>query len=91
MEKNWYIGRYVLPGNVQEVVLKPKAMPFTRAAVNCPNQIKCPVYRVYHIGEVVHDATLYAEHLIEIAKANDEIHNNDILARLSQCSSQSGR
>ena len=32
IEANWYIGRYVLPGNVQKVVLKPKPMPFTRAA-----------------------------------------------------------
>jgi hypothetical protein len=36
VEKNWYIGRYLLPGNVQKVVLKPKAMPFTRAASDLP-------------------------------------------------------
>jgi hypothetical protein len=44
---------------------------------------------LYYIGEVVHDATFYAEHQIEIAKANIEIYNDDILARLSQCSSES--
>jgi hypothetical protein len=25
IEAHWYIGRYVLPGNVQKVILKPKA------------------------------------------------------------------
>jgi hypothetical protein len=24
VEANWYVGRYVLPGNVQKVILKPK-------------------------------------------------------------------
>ena len=24
IEANWYVGRYVLPGNVQKVILKPK-------------------------------------------------------------------
>jgi hypothetical protein len=46
---------------------------------------------LYNIGEVVDDATFYAEHQIEIAKANIEIDDNDILPRLSQCSPQSGR
>jgi hypothetical protein len=27
IEAHWYIGRYVLPGNVQKVILKPKALP----------------------------------------------------------------
>ena len=30
VEKHWYIGRYVLPGNVQKVVLKPKALPISK-------------------------------------------------------------
>ena len=25
VEAHWYVGRYVLPGNVQKVILKPKA------------------------------------------------------------------
>ena len=25
IEAHWYIGQYVLPGNVQKVILKPKA------------------------------------------------------------------
>jgi hypothetical protein len=25
IEAHWYVGRYVLPGNVQKVILKPKA------------------------------------------------------------------
>jgi hypothetical protein len=25
IEAHWYIGRYVLPGNVEKVILKPKA------------------------------------------------------------------
>jgi hypothetical protein len=25
IEAHWYIGRHVLPGNVQKVILKPKA------------------------------------------------------------------
>ena len=24
VEAHWYVGRYVLPGNVQKVILKPK-------------------------------------------------------------------
>ena len=28
IEAHWYIGRYVLPGNVDKVILKPKATPF---------------------------------------------------------------
>jgi hypothetical protein len=27
IETHWYIGRYVLPGNVQKVILKSKALP----------------------------------------------------------------
>jgi hypothetical protein len=27
IEAHWYIGQYVLPGNVQRVILKPKALP----------------------------------------------------------------
>jgi hypothetical protein len=27
IENHWYIGRYVLPGNVQKVILKSKALP----------------------------------------------------------------
>jgi hypothetical protein len=27
IEERWYIGRYVLPGNAQRVILKPKAIP----------------------------------------------------------------
>ena len=25
IEAHWYIGQYVLPGNVQKIILKPKA------------------------------------------------------------------
>jgi hypothetical protein len=28
VEAHWYIGQYVLPGNVQRIILKPKALPF---------------------------------------------------------------
>ena len=28
IEAHWYIGHYVLPGNVQKVILKPKALPY---------------------------------------------------------------
>ena len=24
VEADWYVGRYILPGNVQKVILKPK-------------------------------------------------------------------
>jgi hypothetical protein len=27
VEERWYIGRYVLPGNAQRVILKPKVIP----------------------------------------------------------------
>jgi hypothetical protein len=27
VEAHWYIGQYVLPGNVQRIILKPKALP----------------------------------------------------------------
>jgi hypothetical protein len=27
IEADWYIGRYVLPGNIQKVILKPKTLP----------------------------------------------------------------
>jgi hypothetical protein len=27
IEAHWYIGRYVLPGNVQKVILKPRPVP----------------------------------------------------------------
>jgi hypothetical protein len=27
IEAHWYIGQYVLPGNVQRIILKPKALP----------------------------------------------------------------
>ena len=27
IEAHWYIGQYVLPGNVQRIILKPKAHP----------------------------------------------------------------
>ena len=27
VEAHWYIGQYVLPGNVQRIILKPKAHP----------------------------------------------------------------
>lgn len=28
VEAHWYIGRYVLPGNVEKVILKPKTLPY---------------------------------------------------------------
>ena len=30
VEAHWHIGQYVLPGNVQRVILKPKAPPLPR-------------------------------------------------------------
>jgi hypothetical protein len=30
VEAQWYIGQYMLPGNVQRVILKPKAPPLPR-------------------------------------------------------------
>ena len=32
VEAHWYIGRYVLPGNVQKVILKPKTLPYASEA-----------------------------------------------------------
>ena len=32
IEAHWYIGRYVLPGNVEKVILKPKAPPYASEA-----------------------------------------------------------
>ena len=32
IEAHWYIGRYVLPGNVAKVILKPKALPYASEA-----------------------------------------------------------
>ena len=32
IESHWYIGHYVLPGNVQKVILKPKALPYAPEA-----------------------------------------------------------
>ena len=32
IEAHWYIGHYVLPGNVQKVILKPKALPYAPEA-----------------------------------------------------------
>jgi hypothetical protein len=31
VERHWYVGRYVLPGNVQKVILKPKNTVHGRA------------------------------------------------------------
>jgi hypothetical protein len=36
IEAHWYIGRYVLPGNVQKVILKPKALRFTPVSGGTP-------------------------------------------------------
>ena len=36
IEAHWYIGRYVLPGNVQKVILKPKALRFTPVSCGAP-------------------------------------------------------
>jgi hypothetical protein len=32
IEAHWYNGQYVLPGSVQRVILKPKALPFPTLA-----------------------------------------------------------
>ena len=32
IEAHWHIGHYVLPGNVQKVILKPKALPYAPEA-----------------------------------------------------------
>src|SRR3977135_301467 len=36
IEAHWYIGRYVLPGNVEKVILKPKALPYASEATAHP-------------------------------------------------------
>jgi hypothetical protein len=36
IEAHWYIGRYVLPGNLQKVILKPKAPPFLVLGTSSP-------------------------------------------------------
>jgi hypothetical protein len=43
IEAQWYIGHYVLPGNVQRVILKPKAppLPTLRSGVSAHS----PTYR----------------------------------------------
>jgi hypothetical protein len=33
IEANWFVGRYVLPGNVQKVILKPKSAPVTNTKI----------------------------------------------------------
>jgi hypothetical protein len=32
IKAHWYIGQYVLPGNVRRIILKPKALPFAQRA-----------------------------------------------------------
>jgi len=32
IDAHWYIGQYVLPGNVQKIILKPKTLPFPQQA-----------------------------------------------------------
>lgn len=44
VEAHWYIGRYVLPGNVQKVILKPKALPSLALPDTGPSA-RCPKYR----------------------------------------------
>jgi hypothetical protein len=44
VEAHWYIGRYVLPGNVQKVILKPKATP-THAIFDMTASARPPRYR----------------------------------------------
>ena len=34
IEACWYIGQYVLPGNMQRVILKPKALPLRTLGVS---------------------------------------------------------
>jgi hypothetical protein len=34
IEAHWYIGQYVLPGGVQRVILKPKALPLRTVGVS---------------------------------------------------------
>ena len=43
IEAHWYIGRYVLPGNVQKVILKPKALPLCLVGTSLPASY--PAYR----------------------------------------------
>ena len=38
IEACWYIGQYVLPGNVQRVILKPKALPLRTLGVSVPER-----------------------------------------------------
>ncbi len=44
VEAHWYIGRYVLPGNVQKVILKPKALPSLALPDTGPSA-RSPKYR----------------------------------------------
>jgi hypothetical protein len=34
IEAHWYIGQYVLPGGVQRVILKPKALPLRTLGIS---------------------------------------------------------
>lgn len=34
IEAHWYIGRYVLPGNIEKVILKPKTLPSAHKRVH---------------------------------------------------------
>jgi hypothetical protein len=44
VEAHWYIGRYVLPGNVQKVILKPKGLP-SLALPDTGTSARSPRYR----------------------------------------------
>jgi hypothetical protein len=43
VEAHWYIGQYVLPGNVQRIILKPKALPLR--ALGAVVSAHCAGYR----------------------------------------------
>ena len=34
IEAHWYIGQYVLPGSVQRIILKPKALPLRTLGIS---------------------------------------------------------
>jgi hypothetical protein len=38
IENDWYIGGYILPGNVQKVILKSKTLPMGPSAPTMPSR-----------------------------------------------------
>jgi hypothetical protein len=88
------IGLLDTLGNVQvrkvffaETALMSRSLPLLRdhAEIDRFDQRYpiCLSSVLHNVGEVVYDSTFCAKHQIEIAEANVEIDNDDILPRLS--------